>query len=62
MVEQGDLEFEKAWKRKVDDSFLDVKAYFIPKDDLIHLKKYFKKEIDIKDIKRLKQSVGKMKK
>ncbi|MFH1824797.1 MAG: hypothetical protein ABH873_06190 [Candidatus Firestonebacteria bacterium] len=53
-VSQGNLDFEKAWKSKVDGNFLDIKAHFVSKDDLIEIKEYYNREIDQKDLKRLR--------
>lgn len=53
-VSQGNLDFSEAWTNKLDDKFLNVKAHFISKGDLIKLKEFYDREIDRKDLKRLK--------
>lgn len=51
---QEGLSFDEAYSRKNTGTFKGIHAQFISKEDLIRLKEYFKRDIDLKDITRLK--------
>jgi len=53
---QGKLSFSDAWAKKAEDKFRGAKAYYIAKGDLINLKEFYNRDIDKKDVKRLKKS------
>ncbi len=53
--EQGDFSFSKAYAKKKEGKFRNVRTFFISKKDLLALKEYFYRKDDIKDIKRLRQ-------
>jgi len=55
-VTQGNLDFQKAWESRVDENFIDIRAHFISKEDLIKVKEYYNREIDRKDMIRLKNT------
>ncbi len=53
--DQGKLDFDQVYKKKVKADFKGIETYFIPKDELIQLKEHFSRSKDQKDIKRLKK-------
>ena len=54
--DQEGFSFSEAYSHKKAGVFKGVKAYFISKEDLIKVKRYFKRDADIKDLKRLKKA------
>ncbi|MFH1540387.1 MAG: nucleotidyltransferase [Elusimicrobiota bacterium] len=59
--EQANFSFNEAYKRKIPGTFKGLIAYFISKEDSLKLKKYFDREQDTKDIKRLEAVIKKQK-
>lgn len=55
--EQGDFSFNRAYAKKKEGKFRDVKAFFISKKDMIALKEHFYRKDDVKDIKRLHRAI-----
>jgi len=55
---QGSLDFGKAWEKKEDGNFREVKVHYISREDLILLKRQFDRERDHKDLKRLTREIN----
>lgn len=52
---QGDILFDKAWRKKIAGHFLNVGVNYISKEDLIALKKKYGRGQDVEDVKLLQK-------
>ncbi|OGS09730.1 MAG: hypothetical protein A2204_01660 [Elusimicrobia bacterium RIFOXYA1_FULL_47_7] len=54
---QKHISFESAFKNRKVGDFQGIKAYFISAPDLVKLMENFRRDIDLKDVKRIKTSL-----